>query len=311
MKHSPRPAEPPPPLDHVVFRSRIVTVGAFRCPTWHPEFQDSGPAQNHIFVFPRQTVWLCHEGGRPFLADPGVVTLYNRGQRYARAQVSAVGDHCEWFAVEAHTLVDAVSQHDAAARDRPEHPFCHTHGPCGPRTYLAQRRLFEDLRAGVPLDPLCVEERVMVLLGDVLDRTYAFWGRKRAGREPTKRQNDAVEAARAVLAERLDDPLHLDRVAAATGLSVYHLCRAFRALTGSTLHAYRDQMRLQSALATLEAGDDITRVALDLGYSSHSHFTWAFRRRFGVPPSAWRRARTSSRLDRAGVSARGGRRWKG
>src|SRR5690349_24760183 len=81
LKHSPRPAEPPPPLDHVVFRSRIVTVGAFRCPTWHPEFQDSGPAQNHIFVFPRQTVWPSHEGGRPFLADPGVVTLYNLGQR--------------------------------------------------------------------------------------------------------------------------------------------------------------------------------------------------------------------------------------
>ena len=305
------PRAVPPPLDQVVFRSRIVTVGAFRCPTWHPQFQDSGPAQNHIFVFPRQAVRLCHEGGQPFLADPGVVTLYNRGQRYARARVSAVGDHCEWFAVEARTLVDAVGQHDAAARDRPERPFRHTHGPCGPRTYLAQRRLFEDLRAGEPLDPLLVEERVMELLGDVLDRAYAFWGRARSVREPTKRQIDAVEAARAVLAEHLGDPLHLDRVASATGLSVYHLCRAFRALTGSTLHAYRDQMRLQGALAPLAAGDDITGVALDLGYSSHSHFTWAFRRRFGVPPSAWRRARASSRPDRAGVSARAGRRWKG
>ena len=57
------------------------------------------------------------------------------------------------------------------------------------------------------------------------------------------------------------------------------------------LHAYRDQLRLQGALPRLAAGEDITRVALDLGYSSHSHFTWAFRRRFGVPPSSVRRGR--------------------
>lgn len=276
----------PPPLDHIVFRSRTVTVGAFRCPPWHPRFQDSGPAENHIFVFPRLAVRLCHDGGRPFLADPGVVTFYNKDQRYSRARVSPEGDACEWFAVAPEVVLDAVNQRDPTTLERPERPFRHTHGPCDTRTYLAQRRLFEHLRSGTPLEALQVEESVMGLLASVLDGADAFWDRHRA--VPTERQVVAVERARVLLMERIGEPLHLADIADAVDLSPWHLCRAFRALTGATLHAYRDQLRLQGALARLAAGEDITRVALELGYSSHSHFTWAFRRRFGVPPSSVR-----------------------
>ena len=38
-----------------------------------------------------------------------------------------------------------------------------------------------------------------------------------------------------------------------------------------------------------ERPESLTDLALELGYSSHSHFTLAFRREFGVPPSLWRR----------------------
>jgi AraC family transcriptional regulator len=49
-------------------------------------------------------------------------------------------------------------------------------------------------------------------------------------------------------------------------------------------------VRLLLALERLEDGErDLSRLALDLGYSSHSHFTAAFRRSFGTPPSAARK----------------------
>ena len=74
------------------------------------------------------------------------------------------------------------------------------------------------------------------------------------------------------------------------GLSRFRLCRAFRRATGSTLHAWREERRMRAALAALADGaDDLTRLALDLGYSSHSHFTARFRRTFGRSPSAARR----------------------
>jgi AraC-like DNA-binding protein len=102
------------------------------------------------------------------------------------------------------------------------------------------------------------------------------------------RHAELVEDARAALSERLDEPLPLATLARRLGRSAFHLCRVFRARTGSTLHAYRQQLRLRAALAWLEDGADVTRVALDAGFSSHSHFTAAFRLAFGTTPSRFR-----------------------
>ena len=71
---------------------------------------------------------------------------------------------------------------------------------------------------------------------------------------------------------------------------MFHLCRSFRRATGLTLHAYRDEVRLRLALERLQHGErDLSRLALDLGYSSHSHFTAAFRHTFDMPPSTARK----------------------
>jgi AraC-like DNA-binding protein len=61
--------------------------------------------------------------------------------------------------------------------------------------------------------------------------------------------------------------------------------------TGTTLAAYRGQLRLRLALERLrDSRSDLTTIAYDLGYSSHSHFTMAFRQAFGTTPSEFRRA---------------------
>jgi len=62
----------------------------------------------------------------------------------------------------------------------------------------------------------------------------------------------------------------------------------FRAVTGLTISGYRTQLRVRAALERVLAGDDLTATALSLGFDSHSHFTYAFRRTFGGPPSTLR-----------------------
>lgn len=89
-----------------------------------------------------------------------------------------------------------------------------------------------------------------------------------------------------LLAIRYMEPLTLDDMAAAVELSTFHAARLFREHTGLTLHHYRNQLRLTEGLHRLaEPSCSLTDIALDLGYSSHSHFTAAFRRAFGVTPS--------------------------
>jgi AraC-like DNA-binding protein len=278
---------PTPALDRVVFESPLVKVAAFRCPPWHPRFSDSGPIQNDIFVFARRSVELCHEGGRPFVADPGVVTLYNRGQRYTRRSLGGAGDVCEWFAVEPGLLRRTLRDFDPAVIERLERPFRHTHAACSASVYLSQRALFERLLRAPAPEAGEIEEAVLQLLARVLAGVYG--GRDVAARV-SERQRAAAEHVKRLLAGRLGEPLRLADIARDVGLSVYHLCRSFRAATGRTLHGYRNELRLRGTLERLPSTRDLSRLALAQGYSSHSHFSGAFRRAFGGTPSGVRRA---------------------
>jgi AraC-like DNA-binding protein len=99
----------------------------------------------------------------------------------------------------------------------------------------------------------------------------------------------AVERAREFIAS---DPARADSlavIARAAGCSSFHLARVFRRATGRSLHAYRLQLRLTRALDRLHAGDrNLAALALDLGFSSHSHFSAVFRGAFGSTPRALR-----------------------
>lgn len=79
-------------------------------------------------------------------------------------------------------------------------------------------------------------------------------------------------------------------VAAELGVSPFHLSRVFRTETGTTVHQYLLRIRMQEALSRLHNEPRLSRLAHDLGFSSHSHFTETFRRHFGESPAQVRAA---------------------
>lgn len=80
----------------------------------------------------------------------------------------------------------------------------------------------------------------------------------------------------------------LCRIADAVGYSAVHVRKAFRKTEGVTLSYYQMRLRLNRALIELRTCDDITGLALNLGFSSHSHFATAFRSMFRLTPSQYR-----------------------
>jgi AraC-like DNA-binding protein len=139
-------------------------------------------------------------------------------------------------------------------------------------------------------DPLLVEEAALCLLVWVVARMYA--GRGGASRReltPSLDQHDKVQRAKAFVAARATERLKLQQVADAVGCSLFHLCRVFRRVTGWTLHGYQTHLRLRLALERLRDGASLSDLAVRLGFASHSHFSAAFRRTFGLPPSRFRR----------------------
>ncbi|MGE0863906.1 MAG: helix-turn-helix domain-containing protein [Vicinamibacterales bacterium] len=285
------PESPRHHLDVEVFASPLLRIGRWRCPAEHPVFADSGPVSDTLFVFPRQSVWIQHDGGRPFVADANTVTYYNKGQPYRRQQLSEAGDHCEWFAVAPDAIADTLAAHEPAAIERPDRPFTFTHGPSDPDSYLRQRLVFEHVSRESAPDRLFVEEAVLSVLGTVTKLAYQRQGKAAPRPRRLKSDVDAVEASRDLIARRYRENLSLSDIGREVGASVFHLSRLFHARTGFSLHAYRNQLRLRAALARLGERDaDLTGIALDLGFSSHSHFTETFRRTFGRTPSSVRRS---------------------
>ncbi len=272
------------PLDSIAHRGNGTVIGAFRCPRDHPRFVDSGPIENDIFVFPRSSVKIRHAGGPSFVADQTVATVYNRGQIYDRALVSEEGDRCDWFAVPREAAIEAVIAN--GLMPSANGPFTFAFAPVSHQTYLAQRRLFRQAHRGAP--PAKLDEAIYALLDDVVRGAAS-----RAGARPERaRDKDGPAIAdeiRHLISARFDEDWSLARLQHHFGVSAFRLCRLFRRVTGSSIHGYLVSVRLRASLERTEPrAVDLAAVAMDLGFASHSHFTLAFRRTFGVPPSAWR-----------------------
>jgi AraC family transcriptional regulator len=122
-------------------------------------------------------------------------------------------------------------------------------------------------------------------LESMFDAHRPFHNPRPVRRNPDRARRHYAEDAKLLLHERFREKLRLDDVARALHVSTYHLCRLFKEETGMTLHAYLRKLRLRDALERVAGGKtDLGTLALELGFSSHSHFTTAFRKEFGLSP---------------------------
>jgi AraC-like DNA-binding protein len=266
-----------------VFEGDRIVLGEFHCWPGDPRWSSENCADDgHLVVFPGTSVVIEHSGG-PVVATPNHVMFYNPNQVYRRRLLNPSGDHCAFLVVDARLLADAGLL---------ELRFPVSHGPVEPRTYLLQRLVLRAARPGSGADRLLVEEALCRVLAEAVESGLRLGGAGPRGRVATEAGHaELVEATKELLALRLGERLTLGEIARAVHSSPFHLARVFRARTGFSIHAYRNQLRLCSSLeGVLEPDADLALLARRLGYSSHSHFTVSFRRAFGKPPSAVRRA---------------------
>jgi len=274
--------------DELVLAAGRVLVGRFRCSLTHPLFRDSGPIQNFLVVFPRNSVEITHDGGRAIVSDPTRAMLYNRGQEYRRAPISPDGDRCDWFAFQRADVAEAVSVASAKGPPSEDRPLPVAQGPVDARLYFRQRRVFEEA-ASASGDALRVEEGALLVLDRAVHAALRFAG---ATSNPhlDRSRRERVAAVQEAIATRFGERLTLADLARTAGCSNFHIARLFRAQTGTTIHAHLTQVRLRAAMERLTPRTDLAALSFELGFSSHSHFTSAFRRAFGATPSAVRAA---------------------
>jgi AraC-like DNA-binding protein len=244
-------------------------------------------------VFPRSSVSITQRGHEPIIATPNVIVFYNEGQTYQRGKVSERGDDCAWFGFSPALLEEAIRPFDPRVSDRPMRPFSFTHGPSSSGSFLSQRLALQHLQIMDSPDDLFIQETMFQVLDDGLADQYG-WSRSRNPVDNPSRR-DLARAVLEHLVLHFDQRIQLDDLAERFSFSRYHISRVFRQQIGTTIQRSLDGLRLRHALDALLSGQaDLAELAFALGYSSHSHFTLAFRRTFGMAPRELRQARVSS-----------------
>ncbi|HEY3800595.1 MAG TPA: AraC family transcriptional regulator [Caulobacteraceae bacterium] len=146
--------------------------------------------------------------------------------------------------------------------------------------------------AGHDPSALAAEEELLSLVRRLVATAHGhrrFAQRLPARKASTRRLLAArVQRARELIEASSAEP-SLDELARASALSKFHLIRLFKAAFGCTPAAYAGQRRMLSARTLLQATPmTVAAIGQALGYESPSAFVRAFRRHFGVPPSAIR-----------------------
>jgi len=96
-----------------------------------------------------------------------------------------------------------------------------------------------------------------------------------------------LEGARELIHDRSSENVTLDNLAAAAGLSRFHLVRAFAREFGLPPHAYQIQVRLARARALLATGLRPAAVAAEAGFADQSHLTRHFKFAHGITPGQY------------------------
>lgn len=96
---------------------------------------------------------------------------------------------------------------------------------------------------------------------------------------------ERVRIAADILAERIEDPPSLVDLARLCGLNDFKLKVGFREVFGTTAFGYLRELRLQKARHLLEEGEmSVGEISAAVGYAGQSHFSAAFKKRFGIKP---------------------------
>jgi AraC family transcriptional regulator len=120
-------------------------------------------------------------------------------------------------------------------------------------------------------------------------------GKMRAGTALEYRKS--VCQAMNYISRNLDRELSLEEIARAAAFSMYHFHRIFKAVVGETVAGFTRRIRLEHAANRLVANEreDVTRIAMDCGFSSSQNFAKAFRQHFGMTPTAYRKRKDGNK----------------
>jgi AraC family transcriptional regulator len=252
-------------VDGPLVRAGVVTCRAPRSACGGEEWTHAAE-----LIVPLRGVFMVHRGRDVITVDANSALALGPGSEYRVSHPASDGDECL-------SLVLSPELHEEVCGSTPWRSWT-----LRPGAQLHARTLLRH-----DGDGLAGQEAALALA-----RELAAAGAPPRPLGPAGRRR--VARAQALLAADPGACWRLEALAAHVGCSPYHLARQFRAVSGETIARYLLRLRLAAALERLAGGEsDLARLAVDLGFAHHSHFSARARAVLGLPPSELRKIVTA------------------
>jgi AraC family transcriptional regulator len=233
---------------------------------------------------------MIRNGAKGVNFKSGTAGFYSAGENGLRASREAGQSH-RFITIEfsASFLRSRLSASDGALNPAVENFLRNPgHAETGPLHRLTAAQ--EKMTAELVKPPVVVAARDLWYQSKVLELMVEFFFVRPSEDEffcdrQKRLARERVEKASALLRERLAEPPTLDEIGRAAGCSPFYLSRTFSQEMGMTIPQYVRKLRVERAAQLLRSGKyNVTEAAVEVGYSSLSHFSQAFCQIMGCCP---------------------------
>jgi len=232
-------------------------------------------------VFPYRGVYVRHLGNDQAVAEANQVLFFNASEGYRVSHPVPGGDASLTLAISAVLLNEIAPR--SFLRDDTTIAFRLQRLRIDARTQALVAMLRHSLRQQLA-EPLEGESLALTLVQRALGPRTTHAAGATTGRQRL------VDRAKLVLTSDLARRWTLAQIAAEVCCSPVYLTQVFQQVEGMPLYRYQLRLRLARALDLIAHYEDLTNLGLDLGFSSHSHFSAAFREAYGLSPSEFRQS---------------------
>jgi len=232
-------------------------------------------------VFPYRGVYVRHLGRDEAVAEANQVLFFNDGDAYRVSHPVRGGDASLALVISEPMLRELAPR--AVLRDGGALAFRWQRLRIDARAQSLVALLRHSLRRKIA-EPLEAESLALTLVQRALGPRTTHAAGASAGRQKL------VDRVKLVLASDPARRWTLAEIAGEVRGSPVYLTQVFQQVEGLPLYRYQLRLRLARALDLLPQYDDLTTLGLDLGFSSHSHFSAAFRAAYGRSPSEFRQS---------------------
>jgi AraC-like DNA-binding protein len=230
-------------------------------------------------VFPYRGVYVRHLGHDQAVAEANQVLFFNAAEGYGVSHPVPGGDASLSLAISEPQVRELAPR--AFLRDGATLAFRQQRLRIDARAQALVALLRHSLRQNIA-ETLEAESLALTLVRRALGLRTTHAAGASVGRQLL------VDRAKLVLTSDLARRWMLAEIAAEVRCSPVYLTQVFQQVEGLPLYRYQLRLRLARALDLIAQYDDLTALGLDLGFSSHSHFSSAFRQAYGRSPSEFR-----------------------